>query len=538
MKRRSKIKLIIIASLALLVLSTYLAFNIHLHNERKNQYLILQVTESLIRSNNEISSQIEGSLSFLAEKMKDPAISDHAAVWMPKAQNAKKLSQTLLDYIDLQKEKIQEVAGLNQENRFIISRRNSNAVKEIILKNGEGEVLYNKLKKYKIDLLHTLAAPEDYDDVVLKNQTSGDESFFNKRLPINNSIAYEQQYDNAKDTSFNAWVQYYFTNSSPSLAIQILTKFENDILLSEAQIINYCKSQIGEVVVTYSIFQPEITVNPTSVAVGHKVEVIVDFGDDYLQRRPIITIDGITPSINADGKVIYSKVANEPGIKSIRIKGSYIRPDGSRSTIYATPKYMVYKTLPNNYRKISKKNAILGYSYPGKIFRNSQKSINVYVSINNSTGEIKDTLKNLIRLQQEIIDGTDTTHIETENIIFYKYLKVRLIDPDSVFKITKIHDSDRQEIDTIVGNRWRWNITTDSDIPSATLILKISAEQPNEILNDKNIIIHIEVDNLTIFRKIWIYLIDNPNIVVTLILIPLIAYLGKRLLEKKKKEAA
>jgi hypothetical protein len=77
-------------------------------------------------------------------------------------------------------------------------------------------------------------------------------------------------------------------------------------------------------------------------------------------------------------------------------------------------------------------------------------------------------------------------------------------------------------------------------MPNGILVLKVDAEKPGggiENLAPRSIPIKIDID-ANIFRSVWIYMGDNPGVVLTAILIPLVAYFGKRYFDGKKKAAA
>ena len=180
------------------------------------------------------------------------------------------------------------------------------------------------------------------------------------------------------------------------------------------------------------------------------------------------------------------------------------------------------------------KTATLGYSYPQKIMRGKSKSINVYVSVSNPAGEVEDTLRKIATIQKEVVNGNDSVIVETTSIVFYKYLTVKLIDRDKVFDITQIHDNERQLVDTVNGNTWRWVIKTNTDQNVARLILKISAEKPDRIFDDKDLAINVLIDNSGLLRRLWIWLQDHPESLLTLIIIPIFIYLWRSIFGKKK----
>ena len=184
----------------------------------------------------------------------------------------------------------------------------------------------------------------------------------------------------------------------------------------------------------------------------------------------------------------------------------------------------------------TRKSATLGYSYPLKMYRGESKNINVYVLIRNQEGRIKDTLKAIVN-EQSSNDG-DSVSIVVTNVIWYKTLSINLIDPAGDFTITPVHNSDKQVIDTIDGNWWRWAIKTTTDKKVTEMILKVIAEKEDgttDRLDAKTIHIQIQIDR-NIMRRFINYLTDNPAVSVP-ILVSLFGFLGwyiKRRFDKNK----
>lgn len=188
---------------------------------------------------------------------------------------------------------------------------------------------------------------------------------------------------------------------------------------------------------------------------------------------------------------------------------------------------------------LQKKYGILGYSYFKSMRQNETRNINAYVSIVNAANRVMDTLK---EVNSDVVAKrkNDTASIFTQNLILYKYADVTLIDADSNFIIRQIHENSRQKIDSLSGNFWTWAITPKTDNTTATLILKVIAEKPDgsrEAFQVKNIPITISLDP-GIFRSVYSWLYQNPEKLLVLILIPLVAFFWKQiagLFGKKKK---
>ncbi len=185
--------------------------------------------------------------------------------------------------------------------------------------------------------------------------------------------------------------------------------------------------------------------------------------------------------------------------------------------------------------RIEKKSGLLGYSFFKEMKRSETKNIHAFISIRHSESALRDTIR-IINAQEEPNTRNDTVSIFTQNILLYRYVDIQLLDPDHSFGIEQIHNSARQEVNDTDGNHWQWAVTPKTDKKNARLILKVVAEKPNEPaepFESRTIPITIHV-NTNIVRQLWIYLYDHPEYVFTAILIPLVAYIGKKIFDRRK----
>ncbi len=188
-----------------------------------------------------------------------------------------------------------------------------------------------------------------------------------------------------------------------------------------------------------------------------------------------------------------------------------------------------------------KKSARLAYNYSSEMKRNVSEDINVYVSIVNSGSFVKDTLMKIVAQQKNpSARKANTDSIVTANILLYKRIKVELIDPDAAFKIDSVYGNGWQDVDSIGDNRWRWSVKPLTDQPNAKLVIKVVAKTPAgaiEDIDDRTFYIKVEMTGpFQMFRTWWIYLQDHPELFLTVIIIPLIAFFGKRYFDRKSKE--
>lgn len=160
-----------------------------------------------------------------------------------------------------------------------------------------------------------------------------------------------------------------------------------------------------------------------------------------------------------------------------------------------------------------------------------------FLSINKPEARVRDTLRQIERRETVNSTDDDSSIINSLHIpLVYEHVEISLEDPAGDYDIKPVgHASNKQRIDTIRGNKWDWSILTKTDKPSTTLILKITAYLPDssEELENRKIPIRIKLEQ-NMIRKLWAALLDDPKYFLTVILVPVIGYLGKKYFDKKK----
>lgn len=184
--------------------------------------------------------------------------------------------------------------------------------------------------------------------------------------------------------------------------------------------------------------------------------------------------------------------------------------------------------------------ARLGYNFPPEMKRNESKDINVYVSLVNTSGVVRENLMRIVTLQQNSRTGEPIRDsILVADISVYSRLRVDLLDPDSAFRVKRVFGEVWQIIDSTGDNRWRWNVVARTDARRAKLVVKVIAETPEGAtrdIDDRTFFIRIKMVGFGQVIRSWlVYLQDNPGMVLTVILIPLIGYFGKRYLDRRAK---
>jgi hypothetical protein len=225
---------------------------------------------------------------------------------------------------------------------------------------------------------------------------------------------------------------------------------------------------------------------------------------------------------------------NAGEVKSIPDKDSAAGIDSTTAVDTGGGKHIII--TPRILQK--QKSATLGYSYFTSIKRNELKNIRAYLNIKFPESKIRDTLRKIEKLQQIDIKDKDTSIINTLSIGLYDYIEVNLLDPAKDYVITPInHTTDKQKVDTVRGNNWGWSVLTKTDKNTTSLIFKVTAYMPDStaVLDTRTVNIDIKLEK-NIFRKLWAVLLDDPKYFLAVILVPLVAFLGKRYFDRKKRE--
>ena len=75
-------------------------------------------------------------------------------------------------------------------------------------------------------------------------------------------------------------------------AITMLSKFQNDVKNSEAQVVDFCHRKVGEVEVVYNEFQAFAGTNSQYLMPGQELVITAGVGAFSKAAKPSITIDG------------------------------------------------------------------------------------------------------------------------------------------------------------------------------------------------------------------------------------------------------
>lgn len=298
-------------NLMYLVLTALLALNVS--SEILNAFKV--VDKSLTNSNSNITKANETLYKSLQDKLNDAQSAEKAKIWEPKAQQAKKLSDDLIKYIDDLKAELKKEAGLELvDGQEKFKEDNLEAATRLFGSGEEGKKrgpeLEAKLKAYRDAMLAI--------DPAIKAE-------FEKTLPVEVTPPIGQ------DGQQKDFTNGYFHMTPTVAALTILSKFQNNVKNAENQVTTYCHNQIGQVVVRMD--QAAVLVGQSSnyVMPGQEITVTAGVGAYSSKAQPKISIGGAGVA-TVDGVATYKFQASGAGTRKVPVTVTYLDQNGISKT--------------------------------------------------------------------------------------------------------------------------------------------------------------------------------------------------------------
>lgn len=364
-----------------LVLTALLALNVS--SEILNAFKT--VNTSITTSNKIIGDKNQVIYNSFEEKLKDQQTQAKAALWKPKADEVKKLSEGLFNYIESIKTELKKESDLriNDKGEEEFKEDNLDAAIRLMDEKGKGKELYEKLAAFKKQVIGVLKPDEFADNPTFQKQLIEDIEAFQKSIPVNVTVPKGQ---GGKEYSNDAsgWTQNYFHMTPTIAALTILSKFQNDVKNSESQIVDYCHNQIGAVKIVYDEFEAIAQANTSYAMPGDEIQITAGVGAFSAAAKPVITIGGQRVDLT-NGKAIYKTTANGTGERSVAVRIEYTKPDGQKAFKDEVVKYTV--GVPSGASIFLKKMNVvyLGVDNPVTISGGSVGSEKVKVSFTNGS---------------------------------------------------------------------------------------------------------------------------------------------------------
>lgn len=310
-------------NLMYLVLTALLALNVS--SEILNAFKT--VDRSLMTANGIVDKKDADIMKSFQKLLEKGETKDKAAIWMPKADQALKMSEALTAEIEALKKELKEEAGLgkmgkNEKGEDLFKEDDLEAATRLFgntsehgTGKGKGKVLRDKLEDFKKRLLDI--------DTKMRDELGS-------ALPIDLTVP------EGKD-----WSDVYFHMTPTVAALTILSKFENDVKNSTAQVVEWCHKQVGQVEVVYDQFQAIASQSSEYLMPGMEMKITAGVGAFSKAAQPTVTIDGSGVALNAEGVAEQKFNVGGAGSYSKKVVISFKKPDGTIGTAEKEIKYTV-----------------------------------------------------------------------------------------------------------------------------------------------------------------------------------------------------
>jgi gliding motility-associated protein GldM len=257
-----------------LVLTALLALNVS--SEILNAFKT--VNNSINTSNRMIDEKNAVTYSSFEAKLKDQQTAAKAAIWAPKANQVKKLAGDMVNYIEnLKTQLIKEAGTFEKDGVKEMNADNLDAATRLMDVNGKGPELYNKLGAFRSQVIGVLKPEEFGDNPRFQQELKEEIARLQKTIPIDLTVKASTTGSKLSNDA-KGWTQMNFHMTPAIAAMTILSKLQNDIKNSEAQMVDYCHRQIGEVKVVFDQFQAIATSNTTYAMPGDDLEITAGVG--------------------------------------------------------------------------------------------------------------------------------------------------------------------------------------------------------------------------------------------------------------------
>lgn len=326
-----------------LVLTALLALNVS--NEVLEAFKT--VDKSITTSNKALDNKNGVIYDAFKTELNDAQTKAKAEVWAPKADKVKSLSADMAGYLESMKLRLKQESGLKKDDpkggEGDYKEDDLDAATRLFapdkFESGEGKNMYDKLTAYKKQVLDVLNPDEFKDNPDLQKKIAMKKAEFQKTLPLDMSVPAKAHAEKTGNDPKD-WTYSYFHMTPTIASLTILSKFENDVKNSEAQLVDYIHSQVGQVKIVYNKFAAIAQSNRSYAMPGDDIEITAGIGAFSDAAQPNITINGQHMSLT-DGKASFKTTASGAGEHSVAVKIEYTTPEGKKEVKDEVVKYTV-----------------------------------------------------------------------------------------------------------------------------------------------------------------------------------------------------
>lgn len=150
--------------------------------------------------------------------------------------------------------------------------------------------------------------------------------------------------DSVSDIPIDAssWMKRNFGSVTPVLALAMLNKVQNDVLITTNDLLEYCNANAWSATHDYETFKPLISLDRSYVKSGQTIEVSAGVASFSTSAKPVITIDGKRVKVDEEGVATWNFYAKKKaGHYTVPVRIEFSRPDGERQSVNKNLKYTV-----------------------------------------------------------------------------------------------------------------------------------------------------------------------------------------------------
>lgn len=302
-------------------ISAILLFFSSCSNNSKSDLAVLMAAENSLEKSNKTLQHITDVIrKELNDRMTDPRTAPKAAIWEPKALKVSELTTDVIKYIEKLKSELLKEAGYRMSDKASVYKTiNNDAVDKVFLQKKRGEELEKVLNSYFLSI----------------------NSIDEKMKIVFVDFKKETYYYLDKEEQRN-FSKTYFNKSSTGAALVMLSKFENDIRITENKLVTYCYYQTFPLNHNYEVFQVIFAQSCNYVKAGDYIDITAGVGSFSVESQPKATIDGKIISVNENGVIEYKfKTPPKSGKYTKSVKMDYTKPDGTRESMTKNIEYTV-----------------------------------------------------------------------------------------------------------------------------------------------------------------------------------------------------
>jgi hypothetical protein len=263
----------------------------------------------------------EAILSALKSKLSDFHFMVKAEIWEPKALVVEQYSIEILRYIDNIKTQLKKET--TKQGFEPNARGTEEIVKEFFDKKGNGTAFYEKLKKYKKNVLQV-------DPLIF-------EEFHDNLLLI--AAAYDTTERDAR-----YFTEHFFEGASTMEALVLLSQIENNVEAIENELLSFCIEQVPNSWDGFFVYSPVISQSSSYVSGGESIELTAGIGSLSTVFNPKIMINGKIIQLSEDGAAHYIfHSSRKPGKHIIPLKIEYTDEFQKKQILEKNIEYTVAK---------------------------------------------------------------------------------------------------------------------------------------------------------------------------------------------------